>query len=167
VNIFGIGGAELIIIILIMLVVAGPKRMILWAYIIGQYVGKLRKMWEEVVDVMQQEVDAAGLDIDIPKELPTRQNIAKAVTQAVKPYTDTVQKELEEAQKPIQETLDETNDLLKQTQKEASEVVEVKSMSQTSKPVEALEKQTNDNANEFGAWSKPQHPSQQTEQEAN
>jgi Sec-independent protein translocase protein TatA len=168
-NIFGIGGAELVMIILIMLVVAGPKRMIRWAYIMGQYAGKLRKMWEEVVDVMQHEVDAAGLDIEIPKELPTRQNITKVVTKAVKPYTDSVQKELEVAQKPLQETVDEANQVLKETQKEASDAAAAKPIStkQTPTTLKEPEKKPDTNAGEFGAWSNPQHPSQQAEQEAN
>lgn len=168
-NIFGIGGAELIIIILIMLVVAGPKRMIRWAFIMGQYVGKLRKMWEEVVDVMQQEADAAGLDVKIPKELPTRHNIAKVVSQAVKPYTDDIQKELEEAQKPLQETVDEANKILKQTEKEASEAVEVKAVTErdVATTLSETDDKVDDKASEFGAWSNPQHPSEQTGQEAN
>lgn len=141
-NIFGIGGSELVVIILIMLIVAGPKRMIRWAYYMGRYTAKLRKMWEEVVDVVQQEVDAAGLDIEIPKELPTRQNITKVVNQAMKPYTDQVQKELEVAekelkaaqkdleavQKPIEESLDEVDKSLKETQKEASTTIAAKSV---------------------------------------
>ena len=35
-NIFGLGGAELVVIIVIMLVVAGPTRMVSWAYIKGE-----------------------------------------------------------------------------------------------------------------------------------
>ena len=35
-DILGIGGGELVLIVLVMLVVAGPKRMIQWAYIAGK-----------------------------------------------------------------------------------------------------------------------------------
>lgn len=184
-NIFGIGGAELVLIILIMLVVAGPKRMIRWAYVIGQYVAKFRKMWEEVVDVMQKEVDAAGLDVQIPKELPNRQNITKVVSDAVKPYTEQVEKELKEAeqelksaQKPAQEALDEADKMLQDTQKEASSAIEPKSIAngvtsstkenlpQESKTKEPLEDDSTSDVSGFGAWSNPQHPSEETEQKA-
>ena len=114
-NIFGIGGAELVLIFIIMLVVAGPKRMIRWAFVLGQYVGKLRRMWEEVVDMMQQEADAAGLDIKIPKELPTKQGITKLVVDAVKPYSDEFKKPIDDIKAPLRDTVAEANALLKET----------------------------------------------------
>lgn len=46
-DILGIGGWELVAIIIIMLVVAGPKRMIQWSYTAGKYVAIMRKMWAE------------------------------------------------------------------------------------------------------------------------
>jgi Sec-independent protein secretion pathway components len=74
-NILGIGGPELILILLIMLIVAGPKRMIAWAYTLGKYIARFRRMWEETVDVLQKEFDEAGVDIKVPRELPTRANL--------------------------------------------------------------------------------------------
>jgi sec-independent protein translocase protein TatA len=101
-NIFGVGGMELIFILIIMLVVAGPKRMIKWAYILGQYTSKLRRMWEETVDVLQKEMDDAGVDVKIPRDLPTQGNLRRmassAVNNAVSPVT-----------KPIQETINEVD----------------------------------------------------------
>ncbi|MCS6835768.1 MAG: twin-arginine translocase TatA/TatE family subunit [Anaerolineae bacterium] len=103
-NIFGIGGAELVLILLIALVVAGPKRMIEWAYHLGRWVAKLRQMWSQMMDVVQQEVDAAGLDVKLPKELPTRQSLNQTINQAMKPLTDPLRQTLDEAslsQKPV------------------------------------------------------------------
>lgn len=116
-NIFGVGGAELVLILIIMLVVAGPKRMIRWAYVLGQYVGKLRKMWEEVVDVMQKEADAAGLDIVIPKELPSKAGITKLVADAVKPYTNELSQPLQEVEASLRDTASEANAVVKDSQK--------------------------------------------------
>jgi Sec-independent protein translocase protein TatA len=116
VNIFGIGGAELVLIFVIMLLVAGPKRMIRWAYVLGQYVGKLRKMWGEVVDMMQKEADAAGLDITIPKELPSRQGITKLVVDAVKPYAEEIQKPIDEIKAPLRDTVAEAKSLISEKQ---------------------------------------------------
>jgi mttA/Hcf106 family len=95
-NILGIGGWELLAILLIMLLVAGPKRMIHWAYILGQYVAKFRAMWSETVDVIQKEFDDAGVGIQIPKDIPTRGNlnkqIGKAMESVTRPVKDTMDK---------------------------------------------------------------------------
>lgn len=95
-NILGIGGWELLAILLIMLLVAGPKRMIHWAYILGQYVAKFRAMWSETVDVIQKEFDDAGVGIQIPKDIPTRgnlnQQIGKAMETVTRPVKDTMDK---------------------------------------------------------------------------
>lgn len=114
-NIFGIGGAELILIILIMLVVAGPQRMIRWAYWLGVYTGKLRKMWAQTISMVQQEIDAAGVDIQLPKELPTRQNIGKLTQQVMKPLTKQMEeaaKSVENEMKPIQENMKKAQESL-------------------------------------------------------
>jgi Sec-independent protein translocase protein TatA len=93
-NILGVGGAELIIILVLMLIVAGPKRMIHWSYILGQYVAKFRRMWAETVDVLQREFDDAGVGVQIPRDLPTRGNInqqaAKMLGSVADPLKDTV-----------------------------------------------------------------------------
>ena len=95
-NIFGIGGMELGLILIIMLLVAGPKRMIRWAYVVGTYTAKFRKMWEETVDYIQKEVDEAGLDIEVPKEIPTRATLNREIGKMMKPVTAPVQEALDE-----------------------------------------------------------------------
>lgn len=89
-NIFGIGEIELIIVILIALVVAGPKRMIQWAYIAGRWVARARKMWSEAVGLLQQELDQSGVDVKLPKEMPTRASIRRGVESTLKPLADPV-----------------------------------------------------------------------------
>ncbi|MBZ0297758.1 MAG: hypothetical protein K8L99_34705 [Anaerolineae bacterium] len=95
-NILGVGGWELLAILLIMLLFAGPKRMVHWAYIMGQYVAKFRAMWAETVDVIQKEFDDAGLDVKIPKEPPTRANVNRYASKA-----------LDDITRPVKETMDE------------------------------------------------------------
>lgn len=222
-NIFGIGGAELVLIFMIMLVVAGPKRMIRWAYFLGQQVGRLRKMWAEVVDVMQKEVDAAGLDVEIPRDLPTRATMTKFIRDVAKPYTDPMQATLNEVGQPVQETMQETSQALNDvgswnetsatdkrsapTLNEQGQAAPRKDLKETLKsgnswgkarlrersevagaPAEADSghevagataeadgggevpaanpvQSAQEEANDFGAWSNPQHPGQQAEQE--
>jgi Sec-independent protein translocase protein TatA len=103
VNFFGIGGTELVLIVLIMLIVAGPKRMIQWAYVLGLWVGKARTMWQQAVEVLQKEMDEAGVNVQLPKEPPTRQSITRMVNDAVKPYTQELEatyRQTQQATKP-------------------------------------------------------------------
>jgi Sec-independent protein translocase protein TatA len=67
-NILGIGPAELIVILVIMFVVAGPKRMLAWAYILGQYVAKFRAYFDESMRAVRKEFEEA--QIDLPKTMP-------------------------------------------------------------------------------------------------
>lgn len=104
-ELFGIGGTELIAILIIMLVVAGPKRMIRWAYILGQYAAKIRSMWAETMAVVQKEFDEAGMDVTVPKTIPTRNslvsqmnNALSGVTRPVQAVMDDVKTEVRDAQ---------------------------------------------------------------------
>ncbi len=108
-EILGIGGAELIAILIIMLVVAGPKRMIRWAYVLGQYTAKLRALWAESMSYIEREFREAGMDVDLPKTPPTRSSINQQVNRALSPVT-----------KPVQEALDETSKQLTQVKRAAS-----------------------------------------------
>ena len=110
-NVFGVGAWELVAILLIMLVFAGPKRMIHWSYVLGQHVAKFRKIWSETVDLVQKEFDDAGVDIKLPKEPPTRKNLNRTLTDAVKPMTQPVQDSLDEVKQDM-ETLKEVSDTL-------------------------------------------------------
>jgi Sec-independent protein translocase protein TatA len=102
-ELFGIGTAELIAILIIMLVVAGPKRMLYWAYILGQYTAKLRRMWAETMAVVQREFDTAGMDITVPKEIPTRSSIVSQMNSALSGMTRPVQAALDEAKTEVYE----------------------------------------------------------------
>lgn len=104
-NILGIGGWELVVIFIIMLIVAGPDRMLRWAYVMGQYIGKLRRMWEETVDVLQKEVDSAGLDMKVPRNPPTRQSMNRSARE----YTKQMLQPLEEVRQEVEEPLKEAN----------------------------------------------------------
>jgi Sec-independent protein translocase protein TatA len=95
-NFFGIGGAELVLILLIMIVVAGPKRMIHWAYIMGTYVAKARQWWGQAVDVLQSELDASGVDVKLPKTPPTRADVARMINEVAKPMVAPVEQTMKE-----------------------------------------------------------------------
>ena len=116
-NVFGVGAWELVAILLIMLVFAGPKRMIHWSYVLGQHVAKFRKIWSETVDLVQKEFDEAGVDIKLPKEPPTRKNLNRSLTDAVKPMTQPVQDSLNEVKQDV-ETFKDVSDALNENKTE-------------------------------------------------
>lgn len=190
-NIFGVGGAEFILIVLIMLVVAGPQRMIRWAYIMGQWVGKFRIIWAQMVDGIEKEMRESGMDVNLPRELPNRQNINQWANEAMKPYKDELDKEFNSVKDPLVETVKETDDMLKTTAKEVAKdtrprptfrqpeggavafgkVAEATAMTNNdnedtaadSAPDKAGGEQGSETAG-LGAWANPQHPSQQVQQ---
>jgi Sec-independent protein translocase protein TatA len=105
-NIFGIGGAELVLILIIMLVVAGPKRMIQWAYVLGRYAARLQQMWREAAAVLQKEFDAAGVEVEVPKNLPTRDELRKTVARAITPVTSPLEDAAKGVEREIRQDID-------------------------------------------------------------
>ncbi len=95
-NVFGVGGPEFVLILLIMLIVAGPKRMLQWAYVLGTYTAKLRRLWAETMRVLQQELKASGVDVELPETPPTRQAIQRATSKALKPVVAPLEDALHE-----------------------------------------------------------------------
>ncbi len=111
-NILGIGGWELLVIFIIMLVIAGPKRMIRWSYQLGLLIGKLRRMWEEAVDLMQKELDESGVDVKLPKQPPTPQTLRNEVNRKLSSTWN-------QATKPLQESLNEVRSVGQQVNQAA------------------------------------------------
>jgi Sec-independent protein translocase protein TatA len=145
-EILGIGGAELIAIMIIMLVVAGPKRMIQWAYILGRYVAKARALWAETMTYIQKEFKDAGVDIELPKEMPTRGGLNRQITSQV-------EKAISPVTKPVQEALDETTSQLKDIKQQAT-IREPSSKPLPVKPPSASTKAPSSNGSaDFGTWS--------------
>lgn len=108
-ELFGVGPWELVAILLIMLVVAGPKRMIQWSYKLGQYVAVLRRMWTETAKMLQKELDEAGVDFRVPTEPPTRDTLRKEVGRALAPVTKPIQESLDGLEKDMKEVKTSTS----------------------------------------------------------
>ena len=161
-NVLGVGGPELVIVLILMLIIAGPKRMIHWSYVLGQYVAKFRRMWAETVDVIQQEFDDAGVGVKLPREMPTRGSLNREVGKAMSGITA-----------PVKETMDQVNSEIgtiktqtSQTAKAANNVargtnghsVKAKSAStakRTTKPAtgSTVKPAASDGDSAFGSWS--------------
>lgn len=148
-NIFGVGGPELIAILIIMLVFAGPKRMIHWSYILGTYISKIRVIWSQTVDLVQQEFDEAGVDVKLPKDLPTRQNLNKSLNEALKPVSQ-----------PLQDSLNELNDDVNVVKEVSNELRNQKVSVMSNKKVEP--KAPEPQASAMGTWGSDTTDSEDT-----
>jgi Sec-independent protein translocase protein TatA len=107
-NILGVGPAEFGIILLLMLVVAGPKRMAQWAYILGQYMAKLRAMWEETSALIKKELEQAGVEPEVVDSL--QQWIDPRTRSKANPLnrlTEEVTRPVKSALKPVQDVINE------------------------------------------------------------
>lgn len=137
-NILGVGPAELVVILIIALIFAGPQRMLRWAYYAGQALAKLRVMWGEIMEVVQKEINAAGFDVEVPRDLPTRGSISKMAQDAMKPLAQ-----------PVEEAMNEVKDTQKHITRAGKDVKnEVKSsITETEKAVNSAKIQTTKNAN--------------------
>jgi Sec-independent protein translocase protein TatA len=132
-NILGVGEIEILMILVIALVFAGPKRMIQWAYTLGQYTAKMRRMWAEAMTMLQKEFKDSGVDITLPKEIPTRRTLNKQVTKALSSVSN-----------PLQETINEVNSEVKQI-KEATSIADQNGHKPDTSP--------SDSSASFGTWS--------------
>ncbi|MBI5670866.1 MAG: hypothetical protein HZC41_22975 [Chloroflexi bacterium] len=108
----GVGGGELVAILIIALIVAGPKRMMQWAYVLGKYTAKARALWAESMTYLQQELKEAGMDVELPKEPPTRGSINRQIAKSLTPVTKPLEDALSETSRQINEvkpTVTESN----------------------------------------------------------
>lgn len=89
-NFFGLGAPEFVVVVIIALIIAGPKRMVQWMYVFGRWTAKARVMWGEVVDVLQRELNDSGVDVKLPREMPTRGTLNRVAQDALKPLAEPV-----------------------------------------------------------------------------
>jgi len=103
-DILGVGGWEVVAILVIALVVAGPARMLRWSYVLGQFFAKLRVLWAQAAASLQKEFDEAGMDIQVPKDVPTRQTLRRDLTNMVNPLLRDVREPLDEFTEEVRKT---------------------------------------------------------------
>jgi len=109
-NILGIGPTELVIIFLLMLMVAGPKRMARWAYVMGIYIGKFRVMWQEASTMIKKELAEAGIEPEVVDTLGKAANPRtrrQTVTGQFDRLVNEMKKPIEESLKPVKDVVNE------------------------------------------------------------
>lgn len=110
-DILGIGGWELITVLILMIVVAGPKRMIQWSYVLGRELAKVRRLWSEAARTIQKEFDDAGIDIKVPEQPPTRASLRSDAAKLLAPITKPMQDAMAEVDRDLSEVKQVTNTL--------------------------------------------------------
>lgn len=105
----GIGVPELILILMLALIVAGPKRMLAWSYQLGKWVSALRQMWSQAASMLQKEFDEAGVDVQVPRDIPTRADLRREVTRVVDKYGAPIQEPIRDLQRNVKESIEEVN----------------------------------------------------------
>ena len=110
-NILGVGGWEIAVIFIIALIFAGPKRMMQWAFIAGKYMGQLRVMWRNMMKTIQKEFDESGVDIQLPKDIPTRKDVSRLAGQALAPFSEPMKQAMDEVQKEANVLQEVTSEL--------------------------------------------------------
>jgi sec-independent protein translocase protein TatB len=87
-GIFGVGLAEIVLVLIVLFVVGGPEHTARWAREVGRWIGKVRRAWDELVAEIESDLDDDGKDLlDAARELnrgvhevrtmsPTRQLVA-------------------------------------------------------------------------------------------
>jgi len=109
VDFLGIGVPELILILILALIVAGPKRMLAWSYQLGRWVAALRQMWSQTARMLQQEFDEAGVDVRVPQDIPTRADIRREVARVVDKYGAPIHEPIADVQRDLTEMIDAAN----------------------------------------------------------
>lgn len=147
-EIFGVGTVELLAIFIIMVIFLGPKRMIQGAYHMGRYIARFRQMWAETMDYVEAELKQAGVEVELPRDVPTRGTVNKQVM-------ETAQRLTAPMVAPVKEVLDETTNELNDVKAEASVKTTDWTKFKTNAPVTKAAAPTNgaaDSSN-LGTWS--------------
>jgi hypothetical protein len=96
-------------------------------------------MWAETMTYVQKELNEAGMDVELPKDIPTRSSfnseISKQVQKAVSPIS-----------KPLQETLDATKSEVQQIKTDATALTDTSTIKTGSS-------NSSNGKSDLGTWS--------------
>ncbi len=133
-NILGIGGMELALILLITLFVAGPKRLLSWSHQLGRFLARAQRLWADSASLLQRELDEAGMDIRVPRQIPTRRGLTQQLRGAMR-----------QAVRPLGEPIEEIQDELR---------ADLRALSQDAAPKEGGNPSAGTaDASDYGSWS--------------
>jgi Sec-independent protein translocase protein TatA len=114
-SLFGVGIMELVLVVMIALIVAGPKRMLHWAYLTGRFIAQAQHTWSKAISAMQKEFDEAGVDLHLPKDPTNREEMRRFKEEALKP----IRQPMEQAIRDYHEEQRSLHDEIKQIDADA------------------------------------------------
>jgi hypothetical protein len=145
-NILGVGSLELFLIIMITLIVAGPKRMLVWSNIAGRYFVQARILLGKMVEQAQKELDENEIPIQLPRQLPTNPTeLARLTKESLKPLEKPLQQATKAYEREIKKVDDEIRGVLDNVSDEAS--VEIPPLFDSSQPAKSAP------ASDLGSWA--------------
>ena len=165
-NFLGVGGSELLLILIITMIVAGPRRMIAWSYQLGRWLSRAQKLWAESARVLQREFDEAGVEVEVPRQLPTRRTLNRELRKAVESAAAPIREPLQELRGEVKADLDGDLRALNEASQELNERLPAgrgtRALSEATKkrPASGPEQSAppaapGDDAADFGSWSDP------------
>lgn len=104
-GILGVGIAELVVIVLVVLLIGGPRNAMRWAYQAGQIVRELKTYWDRMMGEVKKEFESETKMLREARE--DLQKDLREVETATNPKTL-----MAEATQPIEEALRETEEVL-------------------------------------------------------
>lgn len=122
-NILGMGIWELLLIMIIAMVVAGPQRLLRWAYLAGRFFAQVRVVWGRVMEDVQREFDEAGVDVHLPKDPSNRQQMRRFAQEALRPIREPMQQAMqdyEEERRRLNQELKGVQDEVKGSSQDAA-----------------------------------------------
>ncbi|KAB2904465.1 MAG: hypothetical protein F9K27_08085 [Anaerolineae bacterium] len=75
-GIFGVGPAEILIIVFVLMVIGGPRNTVKWAREAGKVIHQLRMMWSRMMNELEKELGDDGKEI-----MKTAQELTRGVNQ--------------------------------------------------------------------------------------
>lgn len=151
-SLFGVGIMELVLVVVIALIVAGPKRMLQWAYLTGRFIAQVQHTWSKAVSAMQKEFDEAGVDLHLPKDPMNPQEMRRFKEEALKP----IREPMEQAIRDYQDEQRSLHNEIKQIGNEA-----VSDLREGENPTAPPP----DDNNSFGTWSNHSQPNGATKKD--
>ena len=148
-SLFGVGIMELALVIMIALIVAGPKRMLQWAYLAGRFLAQAQHTWSKAISAMQKEFDEAGVDLHLPKDPTNREEMRRFKEEAFKPIRQPMEqaiRDYHEEQRNLYNEVKQIEAEVSDAVKQADDVPEDQSATPSTPP-------DNQPVNGFGTWS--------------
>jgi sec-independent protein translocase protein TatB len=141
-DIFGVGISEIIVILLVVLIIGGPRNALKWSRDLGRMLRQARELWAQMTAQLEKDLGEEGREImkatrELTQQVDTirRQGNPRTLARQV---TDIVEKSSQETQESLSEAARKTDERIKA----------VTSSARLNKPVEKPEDQSAETSEE-------------------